>query len=185
MRQQAERRAAGFIRQQARRAPRAGQQRGGVAGQAQARAAAVGGDVDGAESGEDLVVGTFVLQHLLEGGEKFVAAQAREGQGPPGDAQLDAEGGLVGAVAADVADHGVDGAVRGADGVVDRGGAIEYCQRILSWTVGKLECWNEQHHSNRPTVQHSNFHAPTAAGSATRRPMASAIIRTSRISCMN
>ncbi|GAA3096249.1 hypothetical protein GCM10020254_46840 [Streptomyces goshikiensis] len=63
--------------------------------------------------------GRSTSEDLLEGGEELVAAQAGEGERAPGDPELDAEGGLVGAVAADVADHRVDGAVGGADGVVE------------------------------------------------------------------
>ena len=57
-------------------------------------------------------VGDWLLYtHLLERGQEFVAAQARERQGAPGDAQLHTERRLVGAVPADVADHDAHGAV--------------------------------------------------------------------------
>src|SRR6266508_1820430 len=89
-----------------------------------------------------------------------------------------------------IAEHGVfhdldEVRGEGADAIVGGRSAVENRSGILGLKVGRLECWKEQHHSNFPPVQHSNLHAPTAAGSATRRPIASAIIRTSRISCAN
>src|SRR6267143_991553 len=76
---------------------------------------------------------------------------------------------------------------QGADRVEGCGGAVEDRPGILR-NDGMMERWNEYHHcnhSNIPSFHRSSLHAPTAAGSATRRPIASAIIRTSRISCMN
>jgi hypothetical protein len=60
-----------------------------------------------------------VLQHLLERAEQRVPAQPGEGQRAPGDTEFDAEGRLVRAVAAHVADHGVHRAVGRAHGVVE------------------------------------------------------------------
>ena len=97
----------------------ASDQRGRVARQAEPGAPAVGGDVDRAERREDLLALPLVLQNLLERGEQFVAAEPCQRQRPPRDAQFDAERRLVRAVAADVADHRVDGAVGSTDRVVE------------------------------------------------------------------
>lgn len=83
----------------------------------------------------DLLALPLVLQDLLHRRQEFVAAQSREGQRPPGDPQLDAERRLVGAVAADVADHGVDGAVGRTDHVVEV--AAEQGARAAGPVVGR------------------------------------------------
>ncbi len=117
--EQPQRRAAVLVREESGGPAVAGQQRCRVPGQAESRLTSVGSDVDRAERREDLLALPLVLQHLLEGGEQIVPAQPGQGQRPPGDPQLDAERGLVRAVAADVADHRVHRAVRGADDVVE------------------------------------------------------------------
>lgn len=119
MRQQPERGAAVLVGEQVGRPALAGDQRRGVARDAQSGAAAVGGDVDGAERREDLLALPLVLQHLLHRGQQGVAAEPGQGQRTPGDAQFDAERRLVRAVSADVADHRVDRAVGGAHRVVE------------------------------------------------------------------
>ena len=52
------------------------------------------------------------LEHVLEVGEQLAGRHAGEHERAPGDAQRDAERRLVGPVAADVADDGVDGPAR-------------------------------------------------------------------------
>ncbi len=119
VRQQTEGRAAVLVREEVRRPSLPGDQRCRMSRDAQPGAAAVGGDVDGAERREDLLALPFVLQDLLQRGEQVVAAEPGQRQRAPRDAQLDAERRLVRAVPADVADHRVDRAVGGADRVVE------------------------------------------------------------------
>jgi hypothetical protein len=96
-----------------------GQHGRGVAGQPDVGAAAVGGDDDERQGGED--VGPVALgdEHLLERGQDLGGRALRERQRAPGDAQADAERRLVGAVAADVADRRVQRAVGQLDDVVE------------------------------------------------------------------
>ena len=57
--------------------------------------------------------------HLLERRQQLLRRVAAEHERAPGDPQADAERGGVRAMAGDVADHDVDGAVGGLDGVVE------------------------------------------------------------------
>src|SRR5690606_6110592 len=68
-------------------------------------------DADLAERGVHLVLGAFGDEDLLQGGQQPLLRDPSHDQGPPGDAQVDAERGLVRAVAADVADDEVGGAL--------------------------------------------------------------------------
>ena len=90
-----------------------------VTGGADVRRAAVRGDLDRAQRREDVGLVTLVRQHPVQRRQDLLLRMAGERQRPPGGAQAGAERRLVGAVAADVADHQVDRAVFELDGVVE------------------------------------------------------------------
>ena len=82
-------------------------------------ARAIRRDGHGRDGGEDLLGVALVDEHVLQRGQHAVDVRAAQGQRPPRHAQADAERRLVGAVAADVADHQVHGAVARLDEVVE------------------------------------------------------------------
>src|SRR5947199_10559673 len=75
-----------------------------------------------------------------------------------------------------------------ADRLVGLAGAVEDRPGVVGLSDGRTA--GQQYDrcdkpSDRPTVRPSDSHALTDAGSATRRPITSAMTRTSRISCAN
>ncbi len=90
-----------------------------MAGQADRGRPPVGPDRDVAHGDERLVLLALGHQHVVERGQDPLVGGAGHDQGPPGDAEAHAEGGLVGAVAADVADDGPQRPVLQFDGVVE------------------------------------------------------------------
>ena len=119
-RQQAERRAAVLVRQQLRR-PGPGRASSGAGWPArQSPARRPSGAMSTVQSVAKISSSARSCSRTCWSvRQQLVAAEAREGQRAPGDAQLHAERRLVGAVPADVADHRVHRAVGGADGVVE------------------------------------------------------------------
>src|SRR5207247_10098131 len=77
----------------------------------------------------------------------------------------------------------------GVDGIEDGARAVEEGAAAAGLSDGRTDGPEQRRHgkhqSDGPTVRRSDRHAPTDAGSATRRPMTSAIARTSRISWAN
>ena len=94
------------------------QQRRQVPGQRQAQGSSVRRDDDHAH-GREQRLDPLVHQHPLDHAQHVGHRQAGHHQRAPRDPQRDAERGLVRAVAADVADHHVDGAVGELDRVVE------------------------------------------------------------------
>jgi hypothetical protein len=93
--------------------------RRGMAGDPQFRGPAVGRDGAHAERAEDRALVALGAHELLEAGEHLVGRAPGEHKRAPCDPQADAERGLVGPVAADIADDRVDDAVLGLDRVIE------------------------------------------------------------------
>ncbi len=98
---------------------RAVQQHAGMAGRHRVEAQVVGGDRHGKHRREDARAGTLGTQDPFELVHPLVAAQARECQRAPADAQRDTERRLIRTVSGHIADHDVHGAVWRLDEVVE------------------------------------------------------------------